>query len=288
MKHNSRPPGFVPPYTNGNNGHNAPYETPLDASGVSLHQPIPRRKPTTFAADVPLRGFGPTLYALHRFHLGGIPASRYIAALWILIAALAAIGIIPGRWITVTLALLLWASQIIIGMHYRRRHYVSFNPASLPTLAVDPLTPSEKETVFVTGLLNVEGRYQRYTYLPGFYRTFATGEHAIICQVKDRSWLGILSWPEEQAGMWYAFVNPSEIHQLAWGKLRFGNTLYPALAIDYQLEMPPGPRRKKTEVRQETIYLACAEQDSAQRIYVDLLQNLPAEKITASLPVPQS
>jgi hypothetical protein len=236
---------------------------------------------------MPLRGFGPTLYALHRFHLGGITASRYITALWILIAALAAVGIIPGRWITVILALLLWASQIIIGMRYRQRHYVSFVSAPLPALTVDPLTPSEKLTIFATGLLNVEGRYHHYTALPGFYRTFATGEHAIICQVKERSWLGILRWPEEQAGMWYAFVNPNDIHQLAWGKLRFGNTLYPALAINYRLEMPPGPRRKKTEIRQETLYLACTEQDSAQRIYVDLLQNLPAEKVTASQPVSQ-
>lgn len=287
MKHNSTLPHFVPPYTNGHNGHNGSYETPLDASGVSLHHPIPKRKPTTFAADVPLRGFGPTLYAIHRFQLGGIVASRYIAALWLLIAALAAIGILPGRWITVALALLLWVGQIALGVRYRQKHYVSFSTAPLPALAVNPLTPPEKLTVFATGLLGVEGRYQRYTYIPGFYRTFATGEHAIICQVKERSWLGILSWPEEETGMWYAFVNPSDIHRLVWGELRFGSNTYPALSLEYRLEIPPGPRRKKAEIRQATIYLACTEQDSAQRLYVDLLQNLPTDKIAASLPVAQ-
>ncbi len=274
----------TPPYTNGNNGH---YETPLDASGVSLHRPSPQHQPTTFAADPPLRGVGPFFYALHHFHLGGLPASRYLAFLWLSITILAALGVIPGGWITITLVLLLWGAQIVLGLRYQRQQYVSFASTPLPALTAQPLEIADKLPIFATGLLNVEGRYKRYTLLPGFYRTFATSEHALLCRVQERSWLAMLSWPREDSGMWYAFIHPNDIHRLSWGEIRFGSNTYPAVAVEYQLEIPSTQRRKNAEIRSETVYLACADQDSAQRLYVDLLQNLPADKIITSIPVAQ-
>jgi hypothetical protein len=90
VNRHSTPPQSPPIYTNGH------HETPLEISGVSLHRPPPAQQPTVFADDLPLRGLGPWLYGLHRFQLGGLPASRYIAALWLLVAALAAAGIVPG------------------------------------------------------------------------------------------------------------------------------------------------------------------------------------------------
>jgi hypothetical protein len=181
-----------------------------------------------------------------------------------------------------SIALLLWIGQIVLGLRYQQRHYVTFSPTQQPVLNDVPLDISEKLSIYATGLLSVEGRYQRFSLLPGFYRTFATGEHAILCRVQERNWLGLLSWPPEEAGMWYAFVTPADIQRLTWGELHFGPHAYAALAVEYQLEMPPGPRRKHTEIRQEILYLASPDRQSAQRLYVDLLDKLPDAKIVTS------
>ena len=276
---NGHPPPSQPgkPYTNGH------YETPLEISGVSLHRPAPVQKPTVFAPDLMLQGLAPLLYALHRFHLGGIPLARYLAGLWIIIALFAIVGLIPGRWITASVALLLFVGQIALNVRHRRQHYVHFEHAPAPPLQDRPLEPNEKLPVYATGLLNVEGRYQTYSALPGFYRTFATGEHAVLCLVQERRWLGLFTWPVEELGMWYAFVNPTEIEQLTWGTLHFGKVAQPALAVQYRLEIPPGPRRKKSEIRQELLYLATPEVGDARRMYVDLLNNLPPDKVVSRL-----
>lgn len=278
MNRHSTPPQTTPPYTNGH------YETPLDISGVSLHRPPSTQQPTVFPANLSLSGVSPLLYALHRFRLGGAPASRYLAGLWLLIAAFALLGVLPGRWFSVALALVVWAAQIIIGYRYQHRHYVTFLPRTLPALDEKPLDTTEKISIYATGLFNVEGRYQPYSVLPGFYRTFATGEHAILCRVPERKWLGFLNWPADETGMWYAFVSPADIQRLSWGNLQFGSHALPAIAVEYRLELPPSPRRKKPEIRQETLYLASSQQDDAQRIYVDLANNLPSGNVATSLP----
>jgi hypothetical protein len=271
------PPQSNQPYTNGH------YETPLEVSGVSLRPPAPVHKPTVFPADLPLAGLGPIFYGMQRFHLGGMPFSRYISALWIAIAFLAAFGALPGRWITMTLALLVWVVQITLATRLQRLNYISFTSAPLPALFESPLDTSEKLPVYATGLLSVEGRYQKYSALPGFYRTFATGEHAVLCRVQERNWLGMLSWPADETGMWYAFIYPTDIIRMTWGIVHFGATTFPGLAVEYRLELPPDARRKKPEIRQETLYLATPEAKDAQRLYVDLLTNLPSEQVVAPL-----
>lgn len=267
------PPKPSPIHTNGH------YETPLESSGVSLRRPAPVHKPTVFPSDLPLRGLSAILYGLHRFHLSGLAFSRYVAAFWLLIAALAALGALPGRWITMTIALLLWVVQVVISSRHSRQHYVKFIEEPLVTLNGSPLETNEKLPIYATGLLSVEGRYQTFSALPGFYRTFATGEHAILCLVQQRNWMALLSWPADEVGMWYAFIKPGEIQQIRWGVVRFGNNSMPGLAVQYELEIPPGPRRKRAEVRQETLYLATPQVEDAQRIYVDLLNNLPTERV---------
>jgi hypothetical protein len=204
-----------------------------------------------------------------------------------LIALLAAVNALPGRWFTMSVALLLWVVQVSYGIQWKRSHYVSFAASPVPPLNDTPLETSEKLPIYATGLLNVEGRYQSYSVLPGFYRTFATGEHAVLCLVTARHWLGILSWPADETGMWYAFISPGDIQRLQWGELQFGVTTLPALAITYSLEIPPGPRRKRAEFRQETLYLATPDANDAQRLYIDLLNNLPVEQIETSFPSPQ-
>lgn len=277
MNRHTTPPQTNPPYTNGH------YETPLELSGVSLRPPAPVQKLTVFPSDLPIKGTSALLYALHRFEVGGLPLSRYIAALWVGIALLAGLGIIPGRWFTVAISLLLLAGQIALAIRFQKQKYVTFASASLPILNHEPLAISEKLPIYATGLLSVEGRYRAYSALPGFYRTFATGEHAVLCRVPERSWLGVAGWPQDETGMWYAFIHPTDIERITWGNLSFGVTTYPALAVEYRLEIPPSPRRKQPEVRLETIYIAAPDMHDAQRLYVDLLSNLPSEKIGTSL-----
>ena len=277
MTRHTIPPQTNPPYTNGH------YETPLEVSGVSLHRPAPAHKPTVFPPDLPMRQSGPLLYGLQRFHLGGAPFTRYITFFWFAIAGLAFLGVLPGRWITIAIALLLWIGQIILLRRWERQQFVSFTPAPSPALNDAPLETSEKLPIYATGLLNVEGRYRAYSATPGFYRTFATGEHAVLCRVQEQRFFALGKLPPEDVGMWYAFFNPSDIEQLTWGSLQFGPTTYPAIAVQYHLEIPPSPRRKKPEVRQELLYLATPEVQDAQRLYVDLLSNLPADKIVTSM-----
>ena len=63
--------------------------------------------------------------------------------------------------------------------------------------------------MYVTGGLTVEGSEQRFTFVPGFYKTFATREHALLCQVRPAARVGVLRWPEAEVGMWYAFFQPN-------------------------------------------------------------------------------
>ena len=276
MNRHTTPPQTNPPYTNGH------YETPLALSGVSLRPPAPVHEPTVFPPDLPVKGASALLYALHRFEFGGLPLSRYLAALWIGITLLAGVGFFPGRWFTVTLALLLLASQIAISIRFQKQKYVAFTSAALPALNHEPLAIHEKLPIYATGFLNVEGRYRPFSALPGFYRTFATGEHAILCRVAERSWLGVAGWPQDETGMWYAFFHPADIERLVWGHLNLGATTFPAIAVEYRLEIPPSARHKQPEVRLETLYVATPDHQDAQRICVDLLNNLPREKIVSS------
>lgn len=184
------------------------------------------------------------------------------------------------------IALLLWVGQLALGWRYQRQRYVSFSAEPQPEPQGVPLDPTEKLPIYATGLLGVEGRYQQYTVLPGFYRTFATGEHAVLCLVQDRKWLGLLTWPADEIGMWYAFIQPSDIQQLTWGTLHFGEKDYPALALEYTLEIPPSPRRKEPEYRRETLYLTTPNSQDMLRLYVDLRHSLPNSEAVTSLSAP--
>ena len=276
MNRHTIPPQTNPPYTNGH------YETPLEPSGVSLHRPTPVHKPTVFPPELPLRALGPTLYGLSRFQFGGVPSTRYLTILWFALAILAFLGALPGRWLTIALALTLWLGQTFLIARWQVKQFVDFTPTPQPQLNEASLEPHEKLPIYATGLLSVEGQYRTFSVVPGYYRTFESGEHAVMCHIQASKWLALGTLPPEELGMWYAFVNPEDIEQLTWGNLHFGPTTLPGLAIQYRMEIPAGPRRKKPEIRHELLYLASPEPQVAQRLYVDLLNNLPVHKVTAS------
>lgn len=258
------------------NGHTA---TPPPSDGGRVADPdfAPRAQPTIFPADPPTRGWDALFYALHHFHMGGTPVSRYLASVWWVGALIFATGILPGRWWGVAACAVLLIGQIALGIRQRRRDYVAFTPETMPALAAAPFTPPEKAPIHVTGCFTVEGKYRRYTWLPGFYRTFPTGEHALLCHVRARRWLGVGEWPTEETGMWYVFIPPDTVEDIQWGRLRFGSSESDALAVTYTLVIPPTGRRKHDEIRRETVFIAFDQPTVGQRIVADLLHHLPAD-----------
>jgi hypothetical protein len=218
---------------------------------------------------------GPLFYALSRFELAGMRAGRVLLAVWLLLAALGLTGLLPVRPLWVGAGVALFVGQIILARQWRGRDFVRFQPAPIPAVSPTRLTATEKMSVYVTGLCHVEGKYQRFAFLPGFYRTFGTGEHALLCQARDRRLASVLSWPLDEIGMWYAFISPGDIQQLAWGEIRYGAAVTPGIAVTYRLELPAGPQRKRAKHMQETLYIAADSEDEAQRILADLLHQLP-------------
>jgi hypothetical protein len=194
----------------------------------------------------------------------------------LLVATLAfSAGLLPLRWFGAGLCLALLTLHLVWSAQARRRDYVRFAETAPPTTRAPALAPGEKLRVHVTGLLTVEGRYRRFTQLPGFYRTFSTGEHAALCLVRDRTWAVLARWPEEEVGMWYAFVLPSSIAAVRWGTVHYGAHVSSAVALHYQLEIPAGPKRRRPELRQETLYLSFADERDGLRLYSDLKATMP-------------
>ncbi len=267
------------PYLNGN--HHVNHDAPLATSGASSASAPRSPQPTVFPDPIRLAGPSATLYGLHRFHIGGAPISRWPVLLFGALALVWATGALPGRWIGVGVWILLFAGFIAYGVRLRRRHYVSFAPTTPPDGPVAPLHPQDKVPVYATGLLGVEGRERPFTFLPGFYRTFATGEHAVLCRAAPRRWLGLGAWPPEEQGMWYAFVQPDAIVDLAWGEIKFGVTQVPAAAVTHRVET--SVRGGRTRVSHETLYLACSVPTDAARIFMDLHRELPADRVTTPL-----
>jgi hypothetical protein len=168
-------------------------------------------------------------------------------------------------------------------LRLRRRDFVKFQTTAMPAVQPEGLPASEKLPIFATGHFSVENKSKRFTWLPGFYRTFATREHALLCQLAERPFAGMANWPETEIGLWYVFFMPDAIRQIRWGRLAFGRTALPAIAVTYTPAEAPAARRRNTEPPQETIYLAFREEQTGKTILADLFHDLP-EKAPASLP----
>lgn len=254
---------------------NGTYEAPQSLSGALSAAAQPRQTATTFPDEARLRGTFPVLYALHRFHLAGFPVMRLILGALLGLAALWATGALPGgRWGIVPW-LLAAAGLAIAGHKARQSSYVKFQEGDAPQIASSRLHPEDKVEIHATGQFTVEGKYQRLTWLPGFYRTFATSEHALLCLARQRSWLFFAQWPGDEPGMWYAFIAPREITRIRWGDLHFGVNRGPAIAIDYLLTIPADSRRRKNQTRAETVYLVFTTVEDGARVLADLRVDHP-------------
>jgi len=239
-----------------------------------------QRKRTAFLPDPPIRTFAAGGYASHRFLLGGAPASRYLSTLLLFLALIWLTGLLPFRWPGVLMFSVLFLAHVVSGQLLKRRDYVTFDTAPLPRLSPAPIEGDTSLPVYVTGNLSVEGRAQRFTFLPGFYKTFATREHALLCHARPRQLYRILQWPLDEVGMWYAFIEPQVIRRIEWGKIAFTPHAMPAIAIEYEVMKVTEGRLsgKKTETRSvETMYVASADEGILRSIAGDLLADQASE-----------
>jgi hypothetical protein len=210
-------------------------------------------------------------YWLSRHFLAGISLWRWLLGTLLVLALLWGVAGLPGQWWVTLLVLLGCSGAVAWFFYWRRRDYVYFSPLPRPGITPSALAVADKVAIFVTGHLTVENKAQRFTWLPGFYRTFATREHAIMCHVKQQSYLGLGHWPENEVGLWYLFFSPQELVQLDWGNLTFGREVYLAIAVTYQRTIPARGRFQPERVINEIVYLAVASEDDGKQILADLL-----------------
>jgi hypothetical protein len=165
-------------------------------------------------------------------------------------------------------------------LRWQRRDFVHFVACTCPPVQAQALDAKAKIPIHASGLFQVEAKRRRYTWLPGFYRTFATREHALLCQVVERRFFKVGHWPEAEVGLWYVFFQPEMIQQVEWGTLHFGAHSRPALAVTYE-PLDQAPKRRHAPPS-ETIYLAFQQAEEGLAILADLLQDLPATASHAS------
>ena len=251
------------------NGHS---EAPPGFGGASSVE-RPRTRSPEFPADLPIDTLSSLYYAGRRFLLGGAPPSRYVSICLLICAAVWATGIVPGRWAGFALAMAALAAHILIGVTLKRRDYVTVRGQSLPNPLAEKLSVETLLPVYVTGALSVEGSHRRFTCLPGFYRTYATREHALLCLVRSRKLLRFLRWPEDEAGMWYAFLTAESIRSVTYGVLEFGREPMTAIAVDYELCIDSERRFSKSSNKKcgvERLVVSASSSDVIHAILADL------------------
>jgi hypothetical protein len=229
---------------------------------------------TIFLPELPPTGFSGVAYALAHFRLAGLALDRWLwSAGGALALLLAARGyLLPGVALLIAVTLLqgvlTWRRRSG-GVEFRPADWTPSNEQDSPPMAA--LAPETKIPVYATGLFGVEKRRQPFSMLPGFFRTFATREHALLCKINQQRFWRWASWPEEELGLWYIFFHPAEIATITTGALAFGQFTGPALAIAVQQtatgqRQPPAPA---------LILLAFCDEAAARTVLRDLLADRP-------------
>ncbi len=227
----------------------------------------PARQATTFLPALPLEPWRARLYALTRGQWLGVALIRWLYLLLALLAFLWGAFDLPGGWLASLGWLLGGVALAVTAREQRRRRFTTFQPQMQPLPAPRPMPLAEKRAVYVTGTLSVEQKTRSFTALPGFYRTFATREHALLCQVQARTVLRFAAWPEDEIGLWYAFFTPDQILAIQPGVQRFGRQALPALALTIR---PAPAAAKRRPAAAETIYLAFPDAGDFAAVCADL------------------
>ena len=252
------------------NGHNGPAKVT-----VSPHAAKPRQ--TVFLDDLPASNWRSFLHHLKVAQVVGTSLLRLITIIWIGATFLGLVGAFGGVWIGVLLLLALIAFYVQFFIQ-RRADFVRFaaQKSSEPIPTILPV--QDKVAVYVTGECSVEGKHRRFSCLPGFYRTFATREHALLCQVKDRRIFGIASWDSAEVGLWYVFFHPATIRKIEIGNLFYSNQAMPTVAIHYLATVKVNKNGEAEKTAVQTVFVSTLDPSELERIVADLLVDAPKQE----------
>lgn len=196
----------------------------------------------------------------------GIRWQRGLPPVLVILALIAWMGMGPDGY-GIAAGLIGVAVVVGIGPWVAQRHfYVVFRPeAVLPPAALSPLAPTDKVPVRVSGRLGVEGREQVFTELPGYYRTYASREHAVLARKTPRRGRLCREDDPDRMGMWYLFITPAALVRVDPGRLYFGAHSRPALRLCY--------RRRDRHGRETAAiaFLSFADEADRSRVHGDLL-----------------
>ncbi len=206
------------------------------------------------------------LHDIHWCRVWGIRWQRRLPPVLVILALTVWIG--TGRNGIEMVAGLL-GTAVVVGLGpwlAQRRFYVVFRPeAVLPSVPLQPLTPTDKVPVRVSGRLGVEGREQVFTELSGYYRTYASREHAVLARKTPRRGRICREEDPHVMGMWYLFITPAELVRVEAGRLYFGAHGRPALRLSYR------HRDRHGRATNAIAFLSFADEIDRSRVQGDLL-----------------
>ena len=218
-------------------------------------------------------------YQLRVHRLGDWGLDRWgVTLAWGASAAILAQWVVRGRpelpaWHWGVLALLILGGLALLALRgwAARRSYVVFEPesGSAPP-AGRAMSPEDKAPVRATGRFEVNGRVSLFADLTAYWRSYASREHAVLAiQHQTRFLIG--RSPEEDAGMWYLFIQPEAVEGITPGRLRYGGRTDPALRVVYRWQPPAAEGKRPPRPLDATAYLAFEDAAPRDVVWADLL-----------------
>jgi len=176
------------------------------------------------------------LYHLDNTLFFEAPMRTWVNWGFVLLALVTLLVGLPGRFYLAGFSLLLILLLSLASRYARRRYYVHFLPES-PKPPDDPplpLWPQDKLLHHASGHFEVEDKAGDWTRLIAYYRTFETREHAIMARLTPSRFLKLGEFPPQHLGMWYRFITPENLLDVASGQIYANGEEEPGLRLRYR------------------------------------------------------